>query len=146
MRILRATLAIAISSAALVGCSSSPEVLNYEDGPVALSEAEVGDQFTLEHVALTYADGSDAVEVCYSVDETGMEAEDFLTQCGGADLYIPLPDGYDFEGEGFQRREPNLPPYPNGWDRVADATIEIIGADADIPEARIIELDPASRP
>lgn len=144
MKTLPLKIMLAVSSAVLVGCSISPEPLSWEDGPDAVSNADVGDQLILEHVALSYVDDSEVIEVCYLVDE-GMEPDDFLTRCASVDVCVPIPEGYDFELEGFQRKEPDSPHAPNGWDRVADVRIEITGVDDQVPEAKIVSLEPSTR-
>lgn len=135
----------------LVACSSSPEVLNHETGPNKLSEAKVGDEFTLEHVALSYEDDADAMELCYTVLDSGFESEDeimpedFLTECSWPDLLIPVPENYDFAGNGFTRKDIGNESVPSGWDRGADVTVKITDMSGTTPEAEIISLtDPST--
>lgn len=136
----RRILILGICSAVLAGCADSPEVLTDRDWPLTFSADDVGERFTLQGAVLSYEDGSDVIDVCYSVEEIDLEADDLLTKCGPVDLYVPLPAGFDFEAEGFERKEPESDILPHGWDRVADATIEITSSDGEIPLARIIEL------
>ncbi|WP_054951950.1 hypothetical protein [Flaviflexus massiliensis] len=136
---------------ALVACSSSPEVLNYKTGPKKLSQAKVGDEFALEHIALSYEDDADAMELCYSVDESGFGTEDeimpedFLTECSWPDLLIPVPENYDFEGNGFTRKDVGNDSLPSGWDRGADVTVKITDTSGTIPEAEITSLTDPTR-
>lgn len=125
----------------LAACSSGPievDHIGVDDG--VLEEVQAGDQLLADHVALVYEDGSDAIDICFSVDESSLGNEDFLTSCW-AYLQVPYDEGFDFEAEGFTRKDPPVEDYPSGWDRTADVTVQVTNTDVTPPEVKILTLE-----
>lgn len=128
----------------LAACSSGPIEVDYDGADTEeLAQAKVGDELLLDHVALVYEDGSDTIDICFSVEERGLDNEDFLTSCIWVDLQVPYEEGFDFEAEGFTRKDPQTENYTNssGWDRSAVVTVEVTNTDVTPPGGKILTLE-----
>ncbi|MEZ7898687.1 MAG: hypothetical protein QMB98_07725, partial [Flaviflexus sp.] len=117
----------------LAGCGSEPVVLDSENEHELYNLSE-GDEVTFQDILITYADGGQELEACYLILDMGNESEDSATEedavniqkCAPVNVYIDLPDDFDFEAEGFTRGTLYLGD-GEGYERRGDLTFTITG-------------------